>query len=513
MGKRDTGRPGRQPGMLLKTSFHQNVKQMVKEIVAGWAGQVTDVYVPYSDRLIIENIVQDTGNGFKIHGCDTRLYDTIVGRFLAGTPMRIALNPEYRSILGWLEPYLEASPVSAAATVLLGLDLTALIDSQGVPRQTEYYVRYAKNYQSQWPKLHGRVLNKLDNYPLRFDSYHCGDIMDWMNNVPDNAGVVTFPGFFKTKTPQREWGKLERIFRWETPLTGNMMEGFPYLEREFMAKVQQRDHWCFLSPNQMERGEDEEETAYYNQHLKGRCKPENRASWTYIYASKGAARLVTPQQHLQKVGLPYLGHHQEVGNKLEIRLLTYPQFCYMRSQFMNPGIRPGRPTQAFAVVVDDILCGAFAILAMQDKPKYIEPLIAGPSIYLMSDFPVAPVGYKNLAKLMLYAALSKEARILYERIARKRLRSITTTAFSKNPVSMKYRGLFDLLIRKENDSLKKLSFAKDINPNDAYFTRPYDLEYGSELGRWTLDEALLLWKKKYGQFSLNEMSRVGVGDE
>ena len=38
--------------------------------------------------------------------------------------------------------------------------------------------------------------------------------------------------------------------------------------------------------------------------------------------------------------------------------------------------------------------------------KHIET----PTMYLLSDFPVAPVDYKHLAKLVLYAALSKESK-------------------------------------------------------------------------------------------------------
>ena len=147
-------------------------------------------------------------------------------------------------------------------------------------------------------------------------------------------------------------------------------------------------------------------------------------------------------------------------------------------------------------------------------------------MYLLSDFPVAPVDYKHLAKLVLYAALSKESKRLAERITRRRCASLVTTAFSKiqpdvvanlhalaelldvradrglqrrdnlrpaivgvqvnrdapvcclghpskNPESMKYRGLFKVLNRKHNDSLQKADWAKDIDPANAYYMQPY----------------------------------------
>jgi hypothetical protein len=113
---------------------------------------------------------------------------------------------------------------------------------------------------------------------------------------------------------------------------------------------------------------------------------------------------------------------------------------------------------------------------------------------LLSDFPVTPTEYQKLAKLVLIAALSKESKLLAERITGKRTRALTTTAFSKNPVSMKYRGLFQLIKRKENKiDLDGLDLAT------AYSLQPYELNYGARMGDWSLQEGLDIWKKKHGQ--------------
>ena len=84
-------------------------------------------------------------------------------------------------------------------------------------------------------------------------------------------------------------------------------------------------------------------------------------------------------------------------------------------------------------------------------------------------------------------------------MTKRRVRGIVTTAFTKRPVSMKYRGMFELLNRKEND-LAKQAWAKDIDAaTNSYYAQPYELNYGSAMGRWTLAEGMAEWKRKHGQ--------------
>jgi hypothetical protein len=100
---------------------------------------------------------------------------------------------------------------------------------------------------------------------------------------------------------------------------------------------------------------------------------------------------------------------------------------------------------------------------------------------------------------VLYAALSKESKLLAERITRHRIRSAFTTAFSNNPVSMKYRGLWKLYSRKSNPTEhEKWGQGIDRSINE-YYDRKYQLNYSAEMGAWNLEEGLALWKKKHGQ--------------
>jgi hypothetical protein len=84
------------------------------------------------------------------------------------------------------------------------------------------------------------------------------------------------------------------------------------------------------------------------------------------------------------------------------------------------------------------------------------------------------------------AAVSAESQLLMERRVSQRWRSLVTTAFSQHPVSMKYRGVLDLLLRSA-------ATGADLPGGTGH-----KLTYGGPLGRWSLAAALASWHTTHG---------------
>ncbi|USK77740.1 hypothetical protein LIT31_26200 (plasmid) [Peribacillus frigoritolerans] len=97
----------------------------------------------------------------------------------------------------------------------------------------------------------------------------------------------------------------------------------------------------------------------------------------------------------------------------------------------------------------------------------------------MSDFVIRPVKYKRLSKLILACVLSKEVKMLLEQALNGRIKALSTTAFTDKPVSMKYRGLFEVHSRKEGR-----------------------VNYTAPAGKWSLQEGYKWWWNKHSK-SLN----------
>ena len=204
--------------------------------------------------------------------------------------------------------------------------------------------------------------------------------------------------------------------------------------------------------------------------------------------------------HAVTILLRMLGYKDEdIGGTMRIVPLKSENFRALRSQYMNPYIKPGSETASFGVLVDDKLIGVYAFSAsptLSNWDKHIET----PTMYLLSDFPIAPTKYKRLAKLVLYAALSRESKLYAERLTNHRIRSLVTTAFTKRPVSMKYRGLFQLLNKKQLPGVDE----NETDMSKIYYNSGYQLNYGAPMGQWTLAEGLELWKKKHSQIGAKE---------
>ncbi len=417
-----------------------------------------------------------THGRFAIHSNDITIYSCAIGAYYANRPLDFTINPRILPAVPWLPDFFK-TPADQLASLMLFSHYPAIFDKEGNLREHSYYQRIFEGLQRQYPDLHAKTVRKLEALQMPLASFSGADAVDWINDLPEDAGFVSYPPFFGSEDYIGQYAKLEQLFDWKPPsyqsLSGERIQ-------HLINRAMSREHWLFASNHLLEE---------YRPYLRGKAQTSNRGVPIYLYASRANTRVVAPHQAITPVHYPRLAPRQPIGDTLSLHILTSGQFKALRSQYMNPFIRPGSETQAYAATVDGKLVGVFAVSTAPSPANYSDLS----SIYLLSDFPVFPTDYPRLSKLVLYAALSKEAQLLFERVARHRIRRAATTAFSENPVSMKYRGLFDLHSRKQ--SKPKEGFDPALNP---YYNN-YQLHYVADMGRWTLAEGLAIWKRKHGK--------------
>ncbi|WOX11411.1 hypothetical protein [Streptomyces sp. N50] len=436
-------------------SIPADLRAIIHEHTATWAGQSEDIYVGCSGNFTIERVLHDAG--FRLHGCDVQLYSSAIGWYLAGRELPITIRPESYGELDWLAPYMDGR-ASTLAVVMLGSRFFQWIGRGAHP----YYGRMLRAYQQQFPELHAKTVAKIEALPLRLASYAAMDVNQWLaEQVPPEAPVVAFPPFFAGDY-ESQFAALDKHLDWPAPEYPTLDDA---AKETLIERITDRPHWV------LGLHFDVDELAG---QLRGQVQTANRGVPINVYSSVARSRIVRPNQRLEMVKAPRLTPGQRLGEQLTLAPLTMGQFATLRSQYMNHNIRPGTPTMALAVLVDGVVAGAFAYAT----PKY-DPH----NVYLLSDFPVAPTSYGRLAKLVLYAALSTEAQFLAQRAMNTRLTRLNTTAFTQRPVSMKYRGLLRLNSRKDS-------------ADPAY---RYQLDYGSQLGRWSLADGFAQWRSKHGR--------------
>ena len=464
---------------MFRGSIPTEAQSICWSIIKDWPTK--DIYVGCSGNFTIEKFLAGMGE-FALHSNDVTLYSRCIADFLLGNHVGLELAEAYAQELAWMKEYMQADG-DRLATLMLATRICTYIG-----KTNEYYRSMLGQYIKQWPQMHKKTMEKLEANRFQIKAYFSGDFARLAESPIPGAGLIAYPPFGNAgKAFAKDFAKLESIFVYDPPDYAFFSEESL---KDIFRKMMAWDNWCFGTNLHLREPE-------FTQHLRGMTKTTNRGVPIFIYANVRHTRIVMPKQETELVGCVKLKAGHEIGNVMKLKVLSNAAFQGLRSQYMNINIRPGSATLAVAVLVDDILIGVYAFSAGPTLAQW-DKHIDTPTLYLLSDFPVEPTDYDRLAKLVLIAALSKESKLLAERVTKKRVRSLVTTAYSKNPASMKYRGLFKLLTRKENKAFSE-EWAKEIDPTNAYYNQPYELNYGAEIGHWTLQEGLAMWKQKHAQ--------------
>lgn len=440
------------------------VRQILAETCAGW--DVKAVAVACCGNLTVERVL---ANQFALHSCDVSIYSCALGSYFAGAPMRLELRPEYTDSMPWLASRM-ATPEDRLATLLLASNFAQALDSHGRLKPNVYYRRVMDGYGQQWDALIDQTAGKLLACPLRLASFNPGDAAPWLEGLPKDYGVVSYPPFWADGY-EAMFKRLDLLFDWDKPT-------YAMLEEErmtaFLHTIADRPCWTFGLPVKHPD---------FTDNLRGFTQTTRFGVPIYVYGSRETRRVVAPGRAIAPAALRRLSPGDSADGELRIAPLHADTFNALRATYLNPAIKPAAPALAVGVYLGELLVGAFAF---GSQKSYSD----ADTVYLLSDFAVAPTDYPRLSKLVLMAALSRESQILAERMVRHRVRRVMTTAFTQNPISMKYRGLFDLLSRKENAGW-------EADADDTSKMR-YALNYIADVGRWTLTEGLAQWHKKHG---------------
>lgn len=459
---------------MFRGSIPGDMQRIVAEVTGSWEDR-GDLYIGCSGNLTIERAIFT--QGWRLHGNDVLLYTSAMGRYFAGDPLDYRLNEAAAEAYPWVMDY-ENDHTERLATMML---LSRLVETLG--KTNRYYRRIIEANRAQWPRMHAQTMRRIESLPMRLASFTPEDVFTWIDKIPKDAPLVMYPPFFGGDYTN-QFAKLDRMFDWPSRPTYEEIQSEH--RDQLLEKIQDRPRWLMGVHTRLEHIDDKRV---------GMTQTTNRGVSIHVYSSKAPTRIVVPRQPTSPFLAPHLQPGQRLGEKMTLAVLSEAQFSALRSKYMNPHIKPGAASLPIAVLVDGVLVGVFAFSfapTVANWDRYID----GPHVYLLSDFPVSGSSYRHLAKLVLYASLSTEAKVLAERASNRLYRALTTTAFAKNPVSMKYRGVYKLLKRHENEAAHQGA----IDSSEAYYAQRYELQYGSPLGLWSLDEGYKMWQQKSGVF-------------
>lgn len=387
----------------------------------------------------------------EIHSNDVSLYSCMAGRYFSRKPVQYEVKDPAFS---WLKESM-MSDTTRLATLMVLLDMLPY-EKQNNPHRVRMWKLYRENFRH----LVFQSVEKLAEVPLRLTSFFEGDVFTHFNRFASDPQAVfcCYPPTY-TGGYEKQYKRLEEIIGWDPPEYKVLDEG----GRDRLLE--------WLSSRRFVWYEDRVVEGYTPvMEQRGGLK---KTVYLYSNVIKEPAFFDIPITG-NEVTYPLAGPDLELTPETPLRLtrISTQDLLTYKELFLG-GVRPGLGKWAFVVMAGDKTIGFLEFSFRQGLlPSYI---------YLQCDFPVPHTSYKRLSRLIAALALSRETRKLLERIREVRMGVVRTTAWTERPVSMKYRGVFDLVKRGETKEGEKF------------------LNYEGVFNELNWQEIYQEWLTKYGQ--------------
>ncbi len=401
-----------------------------------------------SGNFTVEQILQ--GLGCRIWSNDIALYSSLIGHHLAGNPMRLEISD---TRYAWLEPYIKPGGVSRIAAVSLLFEMIRQEKGNNL-QQVRLYEHYQKNFDRFHKQSCDRIAKALS--PIRISEYTTTDAHDLYRDLSEEwirvAFLPTYVGGY-----EKLYERLDRIFSWDAP-------AYEVLTKEryeetvgFMC----RGWYLYLSDY------DRNEQGLFAIVKTGRLRS------VYLYSNLPFRKsYLMPSAKSEKGDHAFLPDNYAItqGSRISFQRTDNQRLNYYKNLFLKKGIDHSTGLSPLLVFLDGYLFG----FLLFDIIRYgMDQDRATRGVYMLSDFVMAsPI--PRLSKLLLLATRTSELQEILKEKFIQAVDFILTTAFTDKPVSMKYRGVYNLEKRGKGF-----------------------LQYTTPAGVINTDEAVTIWLKKY----------------
>lgn len=375
------------------------------------------VYVGCSGSFRTERAIKTLMPDKFVSGNDVSLLSCGIGKLLTGDRFDIKFT-------GRLEPLnlLVGNTADNAAAVCLAATLARFKGNNQF--SLAHFGHIMRNLQAYHRSEKEKIARYVDGFLL--DDYFAGDFREQIKRAKEDDGtVIMFAPTYK--------GGYERIYKfinecvvWEPP----SYDVWDPANTEELIKqmIVDGQHFAIVSDFRMK---DIEPRIMFA----GSNKP------VYMYAND--ARSSIRRESKSSAPFRYMPIDPDkitAESRIDIKLLNAQQLNFLKNVYLAKGINHKAGMLNFAVFIDDMLAGAF-IFSMAQYGDKIH------NIYMLSDFSLTR--HRKVSKLIPMLATSQDVLNHVNRRYLIDVQSVYTTAFTNNPVSMKYRGIYKLAKRGE----------------------------------------------------------------
>ncbi|MEZ4376228.1 MAG: hypothetical protein R3B07_35820 [Polyangiaceae bacterium] len=379
-----------------------------------------DLYIACSGSFRGNAALCSLGVQARLHDNDVSLLSCALGGLATDKPEAF----RFRQRLEWIEEELAGrDDLSRTAALLVALDLARYKgpSEHAQAHFRHYQAHFIEHLQAAEQKVHDLLQS------VRVSSFFRGDFREHARRAETGKSAVfafppTYKGgyerLYKFLTDQVEWTDTPPYELWD-----------PAGIEAWVDELEADDvDFCVLSDQRFEGREPA--SAYFNAARKA----------VYLYTRSGRASVLR-DAHASKPFRYQAVEPSQLTKDTRVELVpaTSQQMNFLKDRFLAKGIAHSTGHLNFLVYLDGMLAGGFIYRRSTTDPMR--------ELYILSDFSLSRE--RRLSKLIAMLATSKDTLRLAEQKYVTRFQSVVTTAFTTKPVSMKYRGIFELQKRGE----------------------------------------------------------------
>lgn len=431
------GRSRRHFAQILELMFFGTTPQIISQWIEGEIKRIKPkrVLVPFSGNFVIEQIAGIVDKNIEVVCTDVSLYSRAIGYAINDTKSEIKLKEEYAKEFPAFQG--DLNPVETAACIIFFTELgKALSKKDKIP----YYKSLYKDAKSNQNAYKEQIIEKIEKFKSNLGkvTFLGTDGVDLARSAKKGDFVFYDPPVILGDY-EKQFQQLCDCFNFDEPEYTQMTDE---VKDEDLKIINESGAHCYYRTNNPVDdldGSYKEVFRYkydYHKHYcvyANKCKNDKNNTWVGRF---------NPLKE-EAVSYPIMMADDEITENSKVKILKvsskvsnhYRLLWVKKAEMKDTGF-------AYLVFVNEKVVG---VIQLMEGVKFGSDLAV-----LMSD-PATPTSkYKRLSKLIIYLASTEEMLEQFNEDTLWEHVGLTTRVFTNAAVSMKYRGLFKLVERKED---------------------------------------------------------------
>lgn len=398
-----------------------------------------DVFIGCSGNYTTDKVM--AGMGYNVHSNDVSLYSKLIADVLLGTDTKVkVVNPELRNVFDtWEETkYKKLIEVMFAMRV-----------SNFHLRKNDYQEEMFNAFIEQSNIYYHNTIDKLEKGALNFDikDFFYGDFLDFLKRKKGHGVGISFPPTYKAG--------YEKLFKY-------VDDSFEYEHAPY--NIFDPKEGGVIFENLLRSDENiiysDKEWDNIEEFLSGKIKLGANKHPVYIYSSIKRDnhyyierdKNVKPS-HIHILPVDYAFTPE---SNISVSLCLVNDVNYYKAFYMANKVNYTTGGDLGLAFMADGMAFGFSSFSKQ--------LSTLEQIFMQSDF-VVNSNTERLSKLLIMLTKSHDVRKLIARKMGNYYDGVKTTVYTKSPISMKYRGVFDLERRDEGKLMYTANFTDNSLKN------------------------------------------------